>query len=258
MTLLQDGVELSATTALDVTASLKRSRVALYLQLADLFRNRITSGYWPVGSRIPSVDELEMEFGVARGTIRQAFDLLAEEGLVDRRRAKGSFVLRAPPVSRVHRLDMDWASITKAHQGAQIQTLSDESGVALPEVLQDGSPNAPAYRHFTRLHRRDGQAYLLGYSYLDERLYARIKPSRFESEPLLVLLQEAAAEMLGPANQTLIVGVADIEMANTLEVNVNSPVVIMYRRVHAVDGTLIYASEGIYRGDGVRLEMTIR
>ncbi len=256
--LLQGGVELSTKNLSDVTASLKRSRVAIYLQLADLFRNRITSGYWPVGSRIPSVDELEVEFGVARGTIRQAFDLLAEEGLVDRRRAKGSFVLRAPSVTQVHRLDMDWASITKAHQGALIETIATESGVALPEVLQDGSPNAPAYRHFKRLHRRDGQAYLLGFSYLDERLCARIKPSRFENEPLLVLLQEAAAETLGAANQTLTVGVADIDTASALEIPINSPIVNMHRRVRATDGTLIYASEGIYRGDAVRLEMNIR
>lgn len=258
MTLLQDGVELNSKNVSDVTASLKRSRVAIYLQLADLFRNRITSGYWPVGSRIPSVDELEVEFGVARGTIRQAFDLLAEEGLVDRRRAKGSFVLRTPAVTPVHRLDMDWASITKAHQGALIQTISSESEAALPEVLQDGSPIAPAYRHFKRLHRRDGQAYLLGSSYLDERLYSKIKPSRFESEPLLVLLQEAAAERLGTANQTLVVGVADVDTANALEIPINSPVVVMHRRVHATDNTLIYASEGVYRGDAVRLEMNIR
>lgn len=86
---------------------------------------------------------------------------------------------------------MDWASITRAHQEGEIRTLSSNAGAQLPEVLRDGTPETGSYH---RLHRREGQAYLLGTSYLDERLYARIKPARFEHEPLLVLLQEAAAD----------------------------------------------------------------
>ncbi|MBB6262547.1 GntR family transcriptional regulator [Paenochrobactrum gallinarii] len=237
---------------------LKRSRVAIYLQLADLFRNRISSGFWPVGSRIPNIDELEQEFSVARGTIRQAFELLKAEGLIDQRRAKGSFVLRAPASISAHRLDMDWASITKAHQGADIKTLATNSDVQLPDLLKDGSQEAASYHWFKRLHRRDGQVYLLGSSYLDEELFGCVKPSRFESEPLLVLLQEAAAEKLGAANQILTISVADVDVAATMEIPLNSPLVVMHRFVHASDGKLIYASEGYYRGDAVRLEMNIR
>lgn len=242
----------------EIRLSLKRSRVALYLQLADLFRNRIASGYWPVGSRLPNIEDLEAEFGVARGTVRQAFDRLKSEGLVEQLRAKGSFVLRSPVMAAAHRLDMDWASITQAHQGAEIHTLSSNAGAALPEALRDGTPEAASYHRFRRLHRRNGQVYLLGTSYLDERLYARIKPARFQHEPLLVLLQEAAAETLGAAAQTLTIGVADVDVAAELEVPLNSPIVVMHRRVHSTDNRLIYASEGLYRGDAIRLEMSIR
>jgi GntR family transcriptional regulator len=53
---------------------LTRSAVSRYIQLATLFRGRITSGAWPVGARIPTVDDLAAECGVARATIRQALD----------------------------------------------------------------------------------------------------------------------------------------------------------------------------------------
>ncbi|MFX6226298.1 GntR family transcriptional regulator, partial [Acinetobacter baumannii] len=48
-----------------------RSAVSRSLQLATLFRRRIESGQWPLGSQIPTVDDLASECGVARATIRQ-------------------------------------------------------------------------------------------------------------------------------------------------------------------------------------------
>mgnify|MGYP003638647489 FL=1 len=72
--------------------ALRKSSVARYLQLAALFRRRIETGAWPIDSRIPTVVELANECGVANMTIRQALGLLAEEGLIERFRAKGTFV----------------------------------------------------------------------------------------------------------------------------------------------------------------------
>ena len=69
-----------------------RSAVSRYIQLASLFRRRIQAGQWQVGQQIPTVDELAAECGVARATIRQALDILEAEGLVERYRAKGTFV----------------------------------------------------------------------------------------------------------------------------------------------------------------------
>ncbi|WP_018699818.1 GntR family transcriptional regulator [Amorphus coralli] len=242
----------------DHPVNLKRSRIAIYLQLADLFRSRIASGHWPVGGRIPNIDDLAEEFGVARGTIRQAFDALEEEGLVERLRAKGSFVKRAPHAGRVHRLEMDWGSIIKAHQGSDIVTLDTTTVPVLPDVLRNGGTAAPGYRRFRRLHRRDGEPHLLGTSYLDERLYRKLAAERFETEPLLQLLQEAAAESLGSARQVLTISTADVDTAALLEIAVNAPVAIMRRAVLSSDDVLVYASEGTYRGDSVRLEIDLR
>ena len=64
--------------------ALKKSAVARYLQLASLFRARIESGEWEVDSRIPTVEELARDCGVATMTIRQALDILEAEGLIER------------------------------------------------------------------------------------------------------------------------------------------------------------------------------
>ena len=99
----------TATSALRVVATdLSRSPVARYIQLATLFRNRIAAGAWPVGGRIPNVDTLAAEFAVARGTMREALGLLQQEGLIERMRAKGSFVRKSPIDAPAHKLAIDW------------------------------------------------------------------------------------------------------------------------------------------------------
>src|SRR3546814_19858739 len=58
------------------------SPIPRYLQLADLMRQRIARAVWEQGQKVPSLDELVAEFGVARVTVRQAVDVLTRAGLV--------------------------------------------------------------------------------------------------------------------------------------------------------------------------------
>jgi GntR family transcriptional regulator len=53
------------------------SPVPLYLQLADVFRQRIKRGIWTSGNVLPSIESLMKEFTVARITVRQAIRLLS-------------------------------------------------------------------------------------------------------------------------------------------------------------------------------------
>ena len=84
------------TVQTTVVVDLSRSAVSRYIQLASLFRRRIQAGQWQVGAQIPTVEELAAECGVARATIRQALDILQIEGLIERYRAKGTFVRPRP------------------------------------------------------------------------------------------------------------------------------------------------------------------
>src|SRR3984893_12846859 len=78
--------------SVDSRSQLGRSTVALYIQLATLFSRVIEQGQGAAGSQIPTLEELMVEHGVARATIRQALGLLENEGLISRHRAKGTFV----------------------------------------------------------------------------------------------------------------------------------------------------------------------
>ncbi|MET9243876.1 GntR family transcriptional regulator [Nonomuraea sp. NPDC003709] len=60
-----------------------------YATLANDLRQRIATGKYPPGAMIPSEATLMAEFGVARGTVRQALAELEREGLVVSQMGRG-------------------------------------------------------------------------------------------------------------------------------------------------------------------------
>lgn len=65
--------------------------------------DKIMSGAWPPGFRIPFEHELMAHYGCSRMTVNKALSPLAESGLIQRRRRAGSFVSRP----RIHSVVLD-------------------------------------------------------------------------------------------------------------------------------------------------------
>ena len=63
-----------------------------YAGLAAGLRARILRGEWEPGQALAAETELARSYGVALGTMRQALALLVEQGLLERRHGKGTFV----------------------------------------------------------------------------------------------------------------------------------------------------------------------
>ena len=70
-------------------------------QVIAQLRAQITSGEWPVGSRIPTEVELVEQLGVARNTVREAVRALAHNGLLDIRQGSGTYVLATSELAGV-------------------------------------------------------------------------------------------------------------------------------------------------------------
>lgn len=68
----------------------------LYLQAAAILRTRIETG--KLTRRMPSIKDVEHEFGVAQGTAERALQVLKDEGLVRVVIGRGHWVV--PPEQR--------------------------------------------------------------------------------------------------------------------------------------------------------------
>lgn len=67
-----------------------------YLQVADRLEAQIRSGELAPGARVPSINRLVQEYGIAKNTARRALNELRERGLVVIEQGWGTFVKSAP------------------------------------------------------------------------------------------------------------------------------------------------------------------
>ena len=68
------------------------SPLPLYYQLKEYIQEKISSGSWKPGDRIPSESEIGAEFNISRTTTRQAIGELVSEGMLIRKHGVGTFV----------------------------------------------------------------------------------------------------------------------------------------------------------------------
>lgn len=75
----------------------RRSNGVLYLQILRSLKDEIVRGVYPVGSQLPTEEELCARFSVSRYTVREALRRLRDDRLVASRRGAGTTVV--PPSS---------------------------------------------------------------------------------------------------------------------------------------------------------------
>ena len=74
----------------------ERSHIPQYILISDQIRLRLRLDGHHAGDRIPNEVDYCSEFAVSRGTIRKALAILVQEGVIERRKNAGTFVLGWP------------------------------------------------------------------------------------------------------------------------------------------------------------------
>lgn len=70
--------------------------VPIYQQLVDTIRAAVKKGILVPNQQLPTVSELSQKLGIARGTIKRAYDELERSGIVDKAQGRGTFVCYQP------------------------------------------------------------------------------------------------------------------------------------------------------------------
>ena len=73
-----------------------QSSLPIYMQIANTLRQKMQQGIYQTGDKLPSQKQLGAQFGVNRHTVRQAFEVLKEEGLIRIDKGLGAFIADAP------------------------------------------------------------------------------------------------------------------------------------------------------------------
>lgn len=70
----------------------RNQKQPVYLQIMESVKGRIKNGYLHSGNRLPSINQVSKELGVAKETVVKAFRLLQQKGIIKSVHGKGYFV----------------------------------------------------------------------------------------------------------------------------------------------------------------------
>ena len=123
-----------------------------YWLIAAQLREDVQSGAYPPGSRLPGENDLMRQFGVARGTARQALSTLIGWGIAVSRKGSGIYVRTFAPIisERIGRLSESWQA------GQSVWSAETEGRSFAVDQVEVGVTDAPE-RVRTLLALGDGE-----------------------------------------------------------------------------------------------------
>lgn len=233
-----------------------RSRVPLYIQVAAALRQRIENGHWRPGQQISTLDVLEEEFEVARITVRQAVDILQNDGLLRSEQGRGTFVSGQLRDKRWLRLETTWDSLIASIQENVIKRIPVDDPLPHPVLGAEEGSLASHYVFLRSVQLKDGAPYSVVNVHLERSIYKR-DPEAFLTRTALPLVAALKGKQIKQAHQTLIIGSADLTTASLLQVPLGTPTAESRCVVVDLNGVAIYVADIVYRNDCVKLHIEL-
>jgi GntR family transcriptional regulator len=235
------------------------SPVPYYYQLEGFLRGRIENGTWKPGQRIPSEAELCEAFDVSRRVVRQGLNELVQEGVLYRRKGKGTFVAE-PKIreSLVQHLTGFYEDTVALGLKPSTKVLEQRVIPAPPKIaetlgLREGDP----VTMIDRLRFVDGEPIVLVISYVPYRLCPELVNEDFSTQSLYAILEKRYELELVYGRRTLEAVAATEEEAEFLEIQEGDPIVLLRSISYLKDGGPIEYFKARHRGDRSRFEVEL-
>ena len=193
--------------------------ITLYAQLAGILRDQIYCGRWKTGDEIPTLEQLALEYNVARVTVRQAIQMLSAEGLLSSQRGRRTTVTyKVPPLS---------ASPLYSSVGALSDRQEEFSIRLLTVEMLDSLPHRPfsmgrPLGKYTRIRKIDGALggpYTLSDNFVLNDLYRRFPRGAERRAKIFRLVRDHAEGQVGAGFELIRVSMPNGEEARLLEIH---------------------------------------
>lgn len=128
--------------------------------IAEEVRRRIAAQQWKQGERIPDEAELAVEFSVSRATVNKALQLLADEGLLERKRRAGTRVVISPARKATFTIPIIREQIESLGQTYSYRVFSVRRSPPNDRIVRDFNLGpAASFVHLRAVHYGDAQPF---------------------------------------------------------------------------------------------------
>jgi GntR family transcriptional regulator len=233
-----------------------RSRVPLYIQVASVMRRRIETEQWRPGTKIPTLVELEREFQVARVTVRQAVDILSEEGLLRAQQGRGTFAAEKSADRHWFKLATTWDVLIEQIQHNILKPIKVDNPPRFPTLREGEGEPADKYVFLRSVQYKDATPYGIVNLHLANAIYRRA-PNAFREHPALSVIASWKDFEIQHAHQTVVIGGADPTTSDLLEIALGAPTAECRCVLIDRNKVAIYVADIVYRSDAIQLHIDL-
>ncbi|TCK02623.1 GntR family transcriptional regulator [Marinobacterium mangrovicola] len=216
-------------------------RLPLYQRLRDEIAARIAAGDWLPGGVIPTEAELTKTYGIATGTVRKAVDELVNDGLLQRRQGRGTFVRRPNFDSSFMRFfrqeTKNSEGVREVPEGRVLALRSEKPSGDVRDALSLAAGEKVI--HMERQRLANGRVLFHEDIWLPESRFSTlmtIELSAFDNL-LYPFYEEVCEQRIASAHEELVVDVADEKVAGQLCISAGQPIVVIERLASGYDKT---------------------
>lgn len=228
---------------------LNRSPIPMYHQLKELVSEKIESGEWEPGYRLPTEAELSREFGVSRITVRHAMQLLQSQGMLERKQGRGTFVAQPKVAHDLMSMFKDGLSVKQMGRLAQIEVVSLE--LKTPPASVAGRLNLPVSDKVYDLRRillGDGEPLMLIHSWLPAQRFPNFEDVHIDTRTLGSVMKDYGITEAFQ-HKEVEVTILDEEEAELLQTNTGAPALLLTYVNYLPNGEPIEYRRTHVRGD---------
>lgn len=224
------------------------STTPLYQQVANDLHEAIVNDVYHVGARVPTETELSRLYDVSRITIRKAIEMLVEEGLLAKRRGKGTFVQeshRAPMVLDDRRTALNGFSASCRQNGLEPgSTLLRREVVDVPPAAREFFGENARLIAIDRVCTADETPIMIDHCLFAREGHEFLETAELENASLFDLIRNATGQCPHrDSAQMLSIQLADEQAAHTLSVPVGEPLFSLEGLYRDQDGNPLYAGK---------------
>ena len=229
----------------------RSSVIPYYYQLKENLKNLIEDHKLPEGEQIPSEAELCSDFGVSRTVVRQALNELVSEGLLTRRKGKGTFVARPKIIGslmqNLYGFHKDMVGRDLNIQNKVLEFSTVEAGKKTSEKLQLNL--GEEIFKLVRLRFINSEPIVYVTSYIPCRLCEGLTGEDFSKQSLYTTLEEKYGLEIACSRRTIEAVAATDDVANQLDIDSGAPLLLLKSVSFLKDGTPMEYFEAKHRGD---------
>jgi GntR family transcriptional regulator len=228
-----------------------------YHRVYNILRERILDHSMSAGEKIPPERELCDTFGVSRITVRHSLQMLQDQGLVERRPGKGTFVRKAWQ-KKMPILDMDYEkSLKKEAPNIVRQLLTWEQVLPPPEIMEElGLLKSEKCVLIERLDILDGEPLSYDKGYIPLNISTSIDDEIVRKVEFLHLWEQREGLAISYIQSSTEAVKADDTDSERLYVEEGSPILLTTDTVYSAAGKALAVFITGYRGDRFKLVST--